>query len=262
MICPKCRCEQGEGNLECRGCGVIFARLTPEDYAAALDEEAIRTEKNPSVPALVVSDFLLEEETKTDALSLGGRFILFVILFIWGWRFILSPIEGDYIGRSFLHGVNLAFHEAGHVIFWGKFMTVLGGSLMQILMPMAFVAAFLYYRNPFAAAVALWWAAQNFMDIAPYINDARSLQLPLLGGITGSDDPDFHDWHYLLREMGWLKYDHIVARISFHTGTALMIVSFVWGGLVLWRQFQSLRSGEFPSPDKEGPPTKDRFRPL
>jgi glutaredoxin len=32
MICPKCGAEQNEENLVCMRCGVIFAKLTPEDF--------------------------------------------------------------------------------------------------------------------------------------------------------------------------------------------------------------------------------------
>ncbi len=32
MICPKCYAEQVEGKLECIRCGVIFAKLKPEDF--------------------------------------------------------------------------------------------------------------------------------------------------------------------------------------------------------------------------------------
>ncbi|MBP1710644.1 MAG: hypothetical protein H6Q49_846 [Deltaproteobacteria bacterium] len=33
MICPKCGTKQGDEKLECTHCGVIFAKLMPEDFA-------------------------------------------------------------------------------------------------------------------------------------------------------------------------------------------------------------------------------------
>ncbi|MHB8138999.1 MAG: hypothetical protein ACYDGO_11535 [Smithellaceae bacterium] len=33
MICPKCGTKQGDEKLECTHCGVIFAKLTPEDFS-------------------------------------------------------------------------------------------------------------------------------------------------------------------------------------------------------------------------------------
>ena len=45
--------------------------------------------------------------------------------------------------NSFLHLINLLFHEAGHIIFspFGQFMTMLGGSLMQVLVPIVCAGA-------------------------------------------------------------------------------------------------------------------------
>ena len=101
-----------------------------------------------------------------------------------GQAFIITPLETNYTGESFLHLINLPFHEAGHLLFipLGRFMTVLGGTLGQILMPLVCLGTFLIKtRDLFGASVALWWTAESFMDIAPYINDARALDLMLLG---------------------------------------------------------------------------------
>ena len=48
--------------------------------------------------------------------------------------------------NAFLHGPNLIFHEAGHIIFspFGEFMMILGGSLGQCLMPMIVIYTFLF----------------------------------------------------------------------------------------------------------------------
>jgi hypothetical protein len=247
LICPKCGTEQGEEKRECIRCGVIFSKLTQEDFVPDHAEIDIQS----SVAAAeaestgTIKTLLFGSDQEENPFVWAGRILVYLIIFVWGWIFMGKNMAGDYFAQTFLHGVNLAFHEAGHVIFglFGNFIGVLGGSLGQILMPLICMGAFLFYRNPFAASVALWWTGQSFMDMAPYINDARALQLPLLGGNVGSDNPDFHDWHHILRDLGWLKYDHSLASLSNHTGAMLMIVSFAWGGYLLYKQYQTIRLG-------------------
>src|SRR4026209_1559367 len=93
-------------------------------------------------------------------------------------RFARAPLDGS-VFNSFLHLPDLIFHEAGHVLFspFGRFMTVLGGSLLQVLIPIICAGTFLYQQHDrFAAAVCTWWAGQNLVDLAPYIADARRLR--------------------------------------------------------------------------------------
>jgi uncharacterized YccA/Bax inhibitor family protein len=52
MICPKCGAEQGEENLECMRCGVIFAKLTPEDFVqshgrSSSSQSSVKKAKQP-----------------------------------------------------------------------------------------------------------------------------------------------------------------------------------------------------------------------
>ena len=134
-------------------------------------------------------------EKRVDPLVFAGRTLTLLGLMVWsGWFFqtdflrLVGPIPE--INTSFMHTVDLVFHEAGHVLFipFGSFMSVLGGSLGQLLMPAAVIFVFLIKQhNPFAASVGLWWFGQSMMDLAPYIADARAGQIMLLGGVTGND---------------------------------------------------------------------------
>ena len=206
----------------------------------------IRKEKiNPEQPTPLdyfKAVFLFVPE-QVSPVAFTGRVLAFLLFFIWGWTFILHSVESNYVAESFMHNINLIFHEAGHIIFspFGKFISTLGGSLSQLLMPLIVAGAFLLKnRDPFGASVGLWWLSQNLMDLAPYINDARSLTLPLLGGVTGQDVADYHDWEYILRQLHLLNYDHFFAHSAQAGGVVLMLTAFIWGGYILFRQFQSV----------------------
>lgn len=188
--------------------------------------------------------WLFQVEPAVNPFHFAGRVLVWVGLAVWGWTFLSRPMDAEFLAGSFLHNVNLAFHEAGHVIFglfgW-RFLQVLGGSLGQILMPLVCAGAFLLKnRDAFGASVGLWWTAENFMDLAPYIGDARTLTLPLLGGVTGRDVEDYHDWEYLLRTTGLLQYDRVLASASYNLGRALMLGTLLWGAHVLLLQYRNL----------------------
>ena len=172
-----------------------------------------------------------------------GRAGLYLVLFIWGWMFIFMEFETNEIGNSFWHSINLGFHEAGHFLFqsFGRFITVLGGTLGQLLAPLILMLLFIFKNEAyFAASLALWWLGQSFMDCAPYINDALALRLTLLGGGIGRDDPGRHDWYYLLNQLGIIEYHHGVAVAFDWFGVLIMISAFMWGGLLLFFQYQDV----------------------
>jgi hypothetical protein len=241
MICPQCQFEQPDGNVECPKCGIVFEKYVASQDATAGEGEEVQIhavpieEKGGTQLGSYLKELLFSVKLGTNPLLFGGRVIVFLVIFIWGWKFILTPLESNYTAQSFLHMVNLPFHEAGHIIFrpFGKFIMTLGGTLGQLLMPFK-------TRDTFGASVALWWFGENFMDIAPYINDARALKLMLLGGVTGKDVIDYHDWEYLLRKLGWLQYDHTLASLSYFIGIVIMLATFSWGGYLLVKQFKNI----------------------
>jgi hypothetical protein len=236
--CPKCQAERLDGAKECLCCGIIFAKYRP-------DMARTRASSSSSSGAhaqwiLTAKQWLIESDTTTESMTFYGRAAVFVVMLWWGWAFITTPLETNYTGESFLHLINLPFHEAGHVIFipFGRFMTILGGTLGQILMPMICLGTFLIKtHDPFGAAVALWWTAESMMDIAPYINDARALDLMLLGGVTGKET-DGHDWNNILTMLNLLEWDHRLAHLTYNIGILLMLGSFLWGGALLLRHYR------------------------
>lgn len=244
MRCPKCNFEQDDGRLECVGCGVIFAKLRqhrPEHVAKSpAAVEVIEA------PAMSWKDLFFPVPNDPNALILFGRALLLMLLMIWSFTFLFASIQSNRVGESFMHLVNLPFHEAGHIIFspLGRFMQVLGGTLGQLLMPAVCLGVLLLRtRDAFGAAVAQWWLAESFMDIAPYINDARALELILLGGVTGKEVEDYHDWEFLLRTLGLLRMDHALAFLAHGVGIVLMVSALLWAGGNLWIEYKGLRSG-------------------
>jgi hypothetical protein len=183
-------------------------------------------------------DLLLRWPAAVGRPGLFVRGAFLTLLALWTLRFLRHGLDPEALMGSFLHLVDLPFHEAGHVLLapLGRFLTVLGGSLFQVAIPLACVAAFLVKaRDPFAASVASWWVGQSLMDIAPYVADARALQLPLLGGHTGAE-VEGHDWEYLLTTLGLLDHDVALGRLAFGLGALVMALAIAWGAVVLWHK--------------------------
>lgn len=132
----------------------------------------------------------------------------------WIPSIIILPIAAYWVLNrgefGLLDNADLVIHEAGHFFFsiLGKFVYTFGGTLMQIILPSIIVSFF--FRNNYRTGVqfALLWLGQNLINISVYAADARARKLPLLGG-----NKVYHDWHYLLGEMGILEYDQIVGYI-------------------------------------------------
>ena len=180
----------------------------------------------------------------TDATRVA-RWVLILVLALFTWRFATSPLGAAAV-QSVLHLPNLVFHEAGHVLFlpFGRFMSVLGGSLLQVLVPLLCAASFLrQHGNRFACAVCAWWSGQSLVDIAPYVADARALQLPLIGGRTGAE-VEGHDWEYLLTALGLLHWDVVIARLTHLAGSLVMAAALAWAIALVVRRRELETAGQ------------------
>ncbi len=135
--------------------------------------------------------------------------------------------------------VDLLIHEAGHVVFsiFGELLYVLGGSLLQIIVPIIFTAYFVFRNQKHSASLLLSWVGINFLNVSVYAGDALRMQLPLLTGDTES-----HDWNQILFRLGWLHHTVLISRTLFVIGVLLILISFAWGCYISYKEFK--REGE------------------
>lgn len=251
--CPKCNTalDSGDGGSRerCPSCGLIFAKYlqAQQDKAAraAVSSPAIAPDAEAAVdrPALLAR--LMYVPARVDNMSYYGRCAAYLFFFVWGWRlYALDVGDADIMG-SFMHAIVLPIHEAGHMLFmpFGRFMTVLGGTLAQVLLPLVLMASFIFgfggsRRDNFAASLMLWWAAASIIDVAPYIWDAFDPKIMLLGGKTGAES-DGHDWQNILGDLGLIKRAHLIAGIAHKLGLVVMLVAYAWGAALLYLQFRN-----------------------
>ena len=230
MDCPACDATQPEPvGTECPRCGVIFAKVDADSRPSF--GRAARTNERDAAMA--------PPRSATARAALAGRGVLWVCVLVWTWRFVSQPM-GTAAMNSVLHGANLVFHEAGHILFLplGSFLTALGGSLMQLLVPLiCLVALVRQNRDAFGGSLAVWWAGENLLDLAPYIADALALELVLLGGFTGRE-VEGHDWEAILGELGWLDHAVTLGRTAHGVGAVVMVGALVWGAGALRAEWQ------------------------
>lgn len=229
--CPKCGAAVEHDAKDCVRCGVVFAKF--ELRKAEEAEAAAFPVPQPMAPAAAMRNYDPDRGAQS-VMVWWGRAIFLALLVFWTFSLGRQPMRSA--GDSFLHLPNLIFHEAGHFIFapLGRFMTVLGGSLTQCLVPVIFGVAFARQRQWFAVAVMTWWFGENLMDLAPYIADARALRLVLLGGKTGAE-VEGHDWEYILNALGIAHHDITIGTWAFRLGLFLMVGSLAAAAYTLFK---------------------------
>lgn len=140
----------------------------------------------------------------------------------------------------FLDGVNLLFHEAGHVFFgiFGRTLHFLGGTLGQLVFPVATAAHFARRERWFDASVCVLWLGESLMYAGVYIADANRRVLPLI-------NDGIHDWHWLLTKFGLLRFAEALGGAVHLLASAVVI-----GALVL--AARALRGERAAAPEGAG----------
>jgi hypothetical protein len=241
--CPKCGTASA-GLAICAACGLIFAKYLrakfapPESRPRREVEEADEDSRLAQVKEAI---FYIPEQVEPTLVY--GRAVLLAAIAFYGARLALMDIPSWEMGSSLIHLPMVPIHEFGHILFrpLGEFMTLLGGSLFQVLLPLIFGGIFVVKnRDPFAAAVMLWWAGVAVMDVAPYVYDAFKPQHVLLTGRTG--DNGAHDFIDVLGDLGLLHKAQPIGRGVHAFGFLVMVTALAWGAWIAWQQYRRSRS--------------------
>jgi hypothetical protein len=240
--CPKCGVDS-VGLETCAGCGLIFAKYLKAKFAGPAARVRCAEEPDRDSPLARAKELLLYIPEQTDPVFVYGRAVLLAAIAFYGVRLALMDIPSWEMASSFIHLPMVPIHEFGHILFrpFGGFMTLLGGSLFQVLLPLIFGSVFLVKnRDPFAASVMVWWAAVAVMDVAPYIYDAWKPQHVLLTGRTG--DTGAHDFIDTLGDLGLLHKAQPIGRGVHAVGLLVMVASLLWGAWLVWQQYRTSKS--------------------
>ena len=113
-------------------------------------------------------------------------------------------------------------HEAGHFLFSlfsGQLLSILGGSITQLAVPLLLLIYFLLVRNKFASGFCLFWFGNNFVNISPYLGDARCQCMDITGTI--------HDWNFILGQFNILDQDKSLSTLVLVIGLSICFLSLI-----------------------------------
>ena len=87
--------------------------------------------------------------------------------------------------------------------------------------------------HPINAMAASRWS--------PYVYDAGPRTMMLLGGVTGQDVPEHHDWYNLLSRLGMVEAHGSLALLVHAAGVLVVLSALAWGGAALWLEWRAAR---------------------
>ncbi len=126
-----------------------------------------------------------------------------------------------------MDNLTLIIHEAGHTIlgiFGWRLLTILGGTLFQILLPLlVFIFGWLN-RKTITTQLALFWLGFSWLDTSAYCADASLRQLPLVGNLPKSA----HDFFNILNSLNLLEHYRAIAWSLYAFGVLILITAILW----------------------------------
>lgn len=244
--CPKCGHQPLPANqalpAACPACGVILAKVGQKPPVRRPQRDALDHDADDAVQDGLEREAWLDRLTEVpDTISTTTFWmhgLLWAAFSVWGVSLIALDYRDGAMMAAFLHRPLLIFHEAGHILFmpFGQWVTVLGGTLGQLLMPLVLAGALLLTnRDPFGAAIGLWFLGVSLLDVAPYMYDALHPQLTLLNGQTGEEGG--HDWIYLFASMGLLAKAPLIGGLTHKLGALVIVGALAWAGWLLRLQY-------------------------
>ena len=138
-----------------------------------------------------------------------------------------------------LQWIDLVFipiHEGGHLFFrfFGEWVTVAGGTFLQLFVPFALAVHFAFRRQITGVTFCSFFFFEQFLPIGVYMADARAQELPLL--TVGDSEVVIHDWFYLFSHAGVLEHDTQIGATVRVVGWIGMLATVGWFAVRSWRK--------------------------
>lgn len=131
--------------------------------------------------------------------------------------------------------INLFIHEAGHVLFFlfGRFVYFLGGTLLQVLLPL--VTAIVFARTSLHSLLfTLYWTGHSIINASVYMADAPHRALRLISPSA------IHDWHWIFSALDMLELAEDIAMAVFILGVLICSSGIAIGMYCLWMDMKEV----------------------
>lgn len=141
----------------------------------------------------------------------------------------LSDPQHSLVGQL-VWALTIGPHEIGHFVCapFGWFLMVAGGSIWQVLVFWLPVAYGVWKRQIHGALLFWMMSGHSLINLSVYIRDAQERDLPLIFGLSD----DYHDWWNILRTLGLLPADDVIADGAIALG--VLIVASAIGCGIWW----------------------------
>src|SRR5579872_5408582 len=149
-----------------------------------------------------------------------------------GWLVFYVVLVGNAMFRgTLLQWFDLVFiliHEGGHLLFrfFGEWIMVAGGTLLQLFVPFALAVYFLFKRQLAGTTFCAFFFFEQFLPIGIYMADAQCQCLQYV--TVGDAETAEHDWFYLFSRAGVLEHHTQIGHVFGVLGWIGMIGTIAW----------------------------------